>query len=99
MTQRRPKIVDYEENHENPLCLCEYFDRNNQRKHLLMCLCNCDAFDRLCTSCLCCNDETEDNDFDVSTPSINTNKKNQIKNFFFSKKYLLMETLTDISDR
>ena len=42
---------------EHPLCLCEYYNSKNQRAHMLTCCCNCEAFDSLCTLCLCCNNE------------------------------------------
>ncbi|XP_019870371.1 palmitoyltransferase ZDHHC23 [Aethina tumida] len=28
-----------------PLCCCEYYDRNNERNHILACLCNCEDLD------------------------------------------------------
>lgn len=31
----------------DPLCCCEYFDRNNERNHILACFCNCVEFDSL----------------------------------------------------
>lgn len=30
----------------NPLCCCEYIDRNNERNHLIGCCCNCIDFDQ-----------------------------------------------------
>ncbi|GAB0090947.1 Palmitoyltransferase [Sergentomyia squamirostris] len=30
----------------DPLCCCEYFDRNNERNHILACCCNCVDFDQ-----------------------------------------------------
>lgn len=33
-----------------PLCCCEYYDSNRERRHVLECLCNCvyldEAFDK-----------------------------------------------------
>lgn len=45
----------YDVSADNPLCLCEYVNQRGQRSHLLMCCCNCDAFDTFCTN-LCCGD-------------------------------------------
>ena len=47
---------------DNPLCLCEYVNKHNRRAHLLMCCCNCEALDRLCTSLVCCSDDNDDDD-------------------------------------
>ena len=38
---------------ENPLCFCEYYNKNNERTHILFCCCNCEAFDQTCTYILC----------------------------------------------
>jgi palmitoyltransferase len=38
---------------ENPLCLCEYYNKNNERTHILFCCCNCEALDQTCTHILC----------------------------------------------
>lgn len=51
---RAPKFINYEDDLTNPLCLCEYYNKNNKRSHLCMCCCNCEALDSLCTSMLCC---------------------------------------------
>lgn len=32
----------------DPLCCCEYFDRNEDRNHILACCCNCVDFDESC---------------------------------------------------
>jgi palmitoyltransferase len=39
---------------ESPLCLCEYYNRRNQRVHILMCCCSCDALDAIVTNICCC---------------------------------------------
>lgn len=56
---KRSKSLSYEIN-DNPLCLCEYYNKNNERVHMLMCCCNCDAVDSLCTNilCSCCSNST-----------------------------------------
>lgn len=72
MSQRKPmtevgnqftkiNLID-DEVHDHPLCLCEYYNKENQRSHILMCCCNCDALDTFCTSCLCCCCEQNDQD-------------------------------------
>ena len=38
---------------DNPLCFCEYYNKNNERTHILFCCCNCEAFDQTCTYILC----------------------------------------------
>lgn len=38
----------YEDEKLDPLCCCEYFDRDNERNHLLGCCCNCIDFDIAC---------------------------------------------------
>ncbi|CAD7080041.1 unnamed protein product [Hermetia illucens] len=38
----------------SPLCCCEYYDRHNQRYHILGCCCNCVAFDEACDRFICC---------------------------------------------
>lgn len=38
----------YENEKLDPLCCCEYFDRDNERNHLLGCCCNCIDFDIAC---------------------------------------------------
>lgn len=48
----------YDLSPDHPLCLCEYMNQHGQRSHLLMCCCNCEAFDTLCTK-LCCGDLDE----------------------------------------
>ena len=62
MIAKRSKSLSYE-TYDNPLCLCEYFNKNNERVHMLMCCCNCEAIDSLCTnilcSCCCSDDDSE----------------------------------------
>jgi palmitoyltransferase len=53
MVQRRSRSLTYDEDQENPLCLCEYYNKNNERVHILMCCCNCQALDEMCTTILC----------------------------------------------
>lgn len=83
MCQRKPmteaqnqfkkiNLID-DEVEDHPLCLCEYFNKENQRSHILMCCCNCEALDTFCTSCLCCC--CEENDQDVAKSIINKNIK------------------------
>lgn len=79
---------------DNPLCLCEYYNKNNQRVHLLMCCCNCEAFDTLCTSLLCCDDANTDHINKLPDP-----KRSRLGNFIHSKKYLVLEVLNDVHDR
>lgn len=50
----RSKSLSYDEIIDHPLCLCEYINKNNERSHLLMCCCNCEALDSLCTKFFCC---------------------------------------------
>lgn len=50
---KRSKSLSYAEDSEHPLCLCEYHNKNNERVHMLMCCCNCEAVDALCTSVIC----------------------------------------------
>lgn len=38
----------------DPLCCCEYFDRNNERYHILECCCNCTDFDQVFDKLICC---------------------------------------------
>ena len=81
MSQRRLKHSSYEKDYENPLCLCEYFNRHQQRTHILMCCCNCEALDKLFTVILCCNDIDDDG----ITQSFDSSNKN-FKNFFFNEQ-------------
>lgn len=37
----------------DPLCCCEYFDRNDERNHILACCCNCVDFDESCDRFVC----------------------------------------------
>ena len=48
---------------ENPLCLCEYYNKNNERTHILFCCCNCEAFDDACTYILCQRQNTSNKNF------------------------------------
>ncbi|RNA38943.1 palmitoyltransferase ZDHHC23 [Brachionus plicatilis] len=84
MTQRKlpndkelePKslnLIDDEEIADHPLCLCEYYNKKKQRSHILMCCCDCDALDTLCTSYLCCC--CDDNDEDPPQPTNSHNFK------------------------
>ena len=59
-TSQRSHSLSYAEDTEHPLCLCEYHNKNNERVHLLMCCCNCEAIDSLCTSflCGCCDSDS-----------------------------------------
>ena len=100
MTQRRSNSVSYEQDMENPLCLCEYYNKNNQRTHLLMCCCNCEAFDKLCTSFLCCDDDDdEDNDLNKSHYNTNSSFFSKIKYFINKRRHLISDTLNEIGDR
>ena len=56
-------LIDQDDQMDHPLCLCEYYNNKNERSHLLMCCCNCEALDTLCTSliCCCCQEEDENN--------------------------------------
>lgn len=38
----------------DPLCCCEYFDRNNERYHILECCCNCTDLDQVFDKLICC---------------------------------------------
>ncbi|XP_029720038.1 palmitoyltransferase ZDHHC23-B isoform X1 [Aedes albopictus] len=38
----------------DPLCCCEYFDRNDERNHILACCCNCVDFDESCDRFFSC---------------------------------------------
>lgn len=77
----------YDLSPDNPLCLCEYVNQHGQRAHLLMCCCNCDAFDSLCTR-LCCGDD-HNNDTDE-------NSSNQSST---SRWRLFLDVLADMYDR
>ena len=61
MVKRRSRSLTYGETNEaeSPLCLCEYYNKNNERVHLLMCCCNCEALDSLCTTFCGCGDSLE----------------------------------------
>ena len=47
---------------DNSLCFCEYYNRNNERTHILFCCCNCEAFDETCTYILCQGNRNESNE-------------------------------------
>lgn len=87
MTQRqRSRNASFEQESDNTLCFCEYYDRNQYRAHILACCCNCEALDKLCTRILCCNDN-DDNDLFSSSPQYadsNTSLKSFVRNTFFS---------------
>ena len=51
-----PRTNFYDVPEDHPLCLCEYVNKHGQRAHLLMCCCDCEAFDTLCTN-LCFGEE------------------------------------------
>ncbi|XP_055837323.1 palmitoyltransferase ZDHHC23-B [Episyrphus balteatus] len=38
----------------DPLCCCEYFNRNDERYHILECCCNCTDFDQVFDRLICC---------------------------------------------
>ncbi len=59
----RSKSLSYSDTSQHPLCLCEYYNHNNDRVHLLMCCCNCEAIDTLCTNlvCNCCQTSLKSN--------------------------------------
>ncbi len=99
MPQRRSRSLAYDdEDTERPLCLCEYFNRNNERVHLLNCCCNCEAIDLLCTSiCCCCTDRDEINLNDDR--KVHNNSICFLLNCLKSRKDLLYESFNDISDR
>lgn len=87
MVQKRSRSLTYDEDNEHSLCLCEYYNKNNERVHLLMCCCNCEAVDSLCTSILCCqSDQSEQSRNDDST-------------FKPPRRNLLNDSLVDIADR
>jgi palmitoyltransferase len=94
MSQRRSKHSSYEQDYENPLCLCEYFNRHQQRTHILMCCCNCEALDKLFTVILCCNNVEDD---EISQSFDNSNKS--FRNFITQKTYLANEALHELFDR
>lgn len=73
---KRINLIDEEEIIDHPLCLCEYYNKKNQRSHILMCCCSCDALDTFCTSCLCCC--CEDNDPDAPKSIYNEGLKDVI---------------------
>ena len=52
--KKKRDITYYIDELKRPLCLCEYINRHNKRSHILMCCCNCDRLDELCTNLLCC---------------------------------------------
>lgn len=93
MVQRRSRSLTYEEDSDHPLCLCEYYNKNNQRVHLLMCCCNCEAVDSLCTSILCCSSRSDNQE---ETELKTTNK---YLNCFRARRDLIYESLADIGDR
>ena len=99
MVQRRSRSLTYDdEDTERGLCLCEYYNRNNERAHLLNCLCNCEAIDLLCTSVCCCCTDREEIDLNES----GRRKNNSIcflLNCLKSRQELLFESLADINDR
>ena len=99
MAQRRSRSLTYDdEDTERPLCLCEYFNRNNERVHLLNCCCNCEAIDILCTSiCCCCTDRDEINLNENA--KANNNSVCFLLNCLKSRKELLYESFIDVSDR
>lgn len=44
----------YDSDDPDPLCCCEYFDRNDERNHILACCCNCTEFDESFDRLICC---------------------------------------------
>jgi palmitoyltransferase len=70
MVKSRSRSLTYGEDNDHPLCLCEYYNRNNERVHMLMCCCNCEAFDSLCTSLICCKSNDAANKNHLFTESL-----------------------------
>ncbi|KAJ1519256.1 hypothetical protein ONE63_004557 [Megalurothrips usitatus] len=46
----RPRVA-------NPLCCCEYIDKDGERNHILACCCNCVELDRAVDNLCCCRSE------------------------------------------
>lgn len=78
-------LVDHDDHIEHPLCLCEYYNNKNERSHLLMCCCNCEALDNLCTSFICCCCQEDDDDSKDS--------------FMYNRLRTFKQVLNDIHDR
>ncbi|CAF0804934.1 unnamed protein product [Brachionus calyciflorus] len=81
-------LVDQNDYIDHPLCLCEYKNNKNQRSHLLMCCCNCEALDTLCTSLVCCCCEDIEDEHDTYNES-----------FYQRRIRILKEVINDIHDR
>lgn len=102
-SKARSRSLTYEEDLENPLCLCEYYNRHNQRAHVLMCCCNCEALDQLGTSLLCCSCYDGAEETSYSGPAMTGSSSSSLmKNFckyLASRGRLIGETLSDCNDR
>jgi palmitoyltransferase len=82
---------NYEEDRENPLCLCEYYNKQNKRSHMLMCCCNCEALDELCTQmcCMCCCCCRCGDDVDLTRQSATTERQ-------FTERLRLAQELCEV---
>ena len=105
-SKTRSRSLTYEEDLENPLCLCEYYNRHNQRAHVLMCCCNCEALDQLGTSLLCCScyEGAEQSSYVSGGPvlpgtSSSSSMMTNLCRYLASRRRLIAETLKDCNDR